>query len=140
MCVSALVSPTLCHISLAALTAPHITCLSSGAAASAKVVHADEFVEKMNSTVLAPQPMAVDLLPGTVENGVLQSKNLEEANAHLLQHLKEDTDKDTVIVVFRSASRELQEGVYRCVHIHMLFLCTSMFMYLCSCVYMNKTR
>ena len=117
-----------CHTSLAALTTPHITCLPCGAAAFAKAVHADEFVEKMNSTVLAPQLMAVDLIPGTVENGVLQSKNLEEANAYLLQHLKEDADKDTVIEVFRIASeeagyermnayaagiiRELQQGVY----------------------------
>ena len=106
----------------------HITCLPCGAAAFAKAVHADEFVEKMNSTVLAPQLMAVDLIPGTVENGILQSKNLEEANAYLLQHLKEDADKDTVIEVFRIASeeagyermnayaagiiRELQQGVY----------------------------
>ena len=133
----------MCHTLLAASTDPHITCPSCGAATFAQVVHSEEFCEKMNSTVLAPQLMAVDLIPGTVENGILQSKNLEEANAHLLQHLKEDAAKDTVIEVFRIASEEtgyermntyaagvlgeLQQGVYWCVHIHMLFLCTSMF-------------
>lgn len=114
------------HTSLAALTAPHLTCLSCGAAAFAKVVHAEEFLEMMNSKELAPQLMAVDLIPGKVENGILQSTNLKEANAHLLKHLKEDADKDTVIEVFRIASeeagyerntyaasvlRELQQGV-----------------------------
>lgn len=144
------------HPSPAASTAPHITCLSCGAAAFAKVVHADEFIEKMNSTVLAPQLMAVDLIPGTVENGVLQSKNLEEANAHLLKHLKEDADKDTVIEAFRIASeeagyermngyaagvlRELQQGVYWRVHIYMLFLCTYILISLCSCVYTDKCK
>ena len=60
-----------------------ITCLSCGAATPVQVVqdHAEEFLEKMNSKVLAPQLKALELIPEAVECK-------EEANPHLLNHLK----------------------------------------------------
>ena len=104
-----------------------ITCLSCGAATPVQVVqdHAAEFLEKMNSKVLAHQLKALELIPEAVECK-------EEANAHLLNHLKEDADEEAVRKVFRIAFvktgygkmkafaagvlRELQWGLYWCVH------------------------
>ena len=84
----------------------HITCLSCGAATPVQVVqdHAKEFLEKMNSKVLAPQLKALELIPEDVESDILQSKSKEEANAHLLNHLKEDADDEAVREVFRIVS------------------------------------
>ena len=121
----------------------HITCFSCGAATPVQVVqsHTKEFLEKMNSKVLVPQLKALKLIPEPVECDILQSRSREEANSYLLNHLKEDADEDSVREVFRIASektgygkmkvfaagvlRELQQGVYWCVHTHMLLLCTS---------------
>ena len=58
----------------------------------------------MNSKVLAPQLKALELIPKAVECDILQSKSKEEANAHLLNHLKEDADEEAVREVFRIAS------------------------------------
>ena len=103
--------------------------------------HTKEFLEKMNSKVLAPQLKALKIIPESVECDILQSKSREEANSYLLNHLKEDADEESVREVFRIASektgygkmkafaagvlRELQQGVYWCVHTHMPLLCTS---------------
>ena len=103
--------------------------------------HAEEFLEKMNSKVLAPRLRALELIPQTVENKVLQSMNRTDANAHLLSHLKTDADEKVVSEVFRVASREteyrnmsafadkmlrtLQQGLYWCMHTQMSLLCTS---------------
>ena len=90
----------------------HIACFSCGAATPVQVVqsHAKEFLEKMNSKVLAPQLKALELIPESVECDILQSKSREEANAHLLNHLKEDADEESVREVFRIASEKTGYG------------------------------
>ena len=102
--------------------------------------HAGEFLQEMNSAVLAPQLKALGLIPETVESKVLQSKSKKAANAHLLNHLKVDADEESVMEVLRIASeeegygrmktfaagvlRKLQQGLYCCAGTHMLLLCT----------------
>ena len=66
--------------------------------------HTKEFLEKINSKVLAPQLKALELIPEAVVCDILQSKSKEEANAHLLNHLKEDADDEAVREVFRITS------------------------------------
>ena len=90
----------------------HITCLSCGAATPVQVIedHTEEFIEKMNSKVLAPQLMALQLIPESVECDILQSKSREKANAHLLYHLKEDADEESVREVLRIASEKTGYG------------------------------
>ena len=85
-----------------------MTCLSCGAATLVQVVqdHTKEFLEKMNSKVLAPQLKDLELIPEPVECDILQSKSREEANAHLLNHLKEDADEEAVREVFRVATKK----------------------------------
>ena len=68
--------------------------------------HAGKFLEEMNSRVLAPYLKALELILAYIENIVLQSKNKKEANAHLLQHLKEDADIKSVMEIFRIASQD----------------------------------
>ena len=101
--------------------------------------HAKEFLEEMNSGVLAPRLKAQGLIPAIVETNVLQSKSREEANAHLLQHLKEDADMESAMEIFRIASQEqgygrmntfadvvlrkLQRGLDWCVHTHKSCCC-----------------
>ena len=101
--------------------------------------HAEDFLKEMNSKVIAHELKSLGIIPETVENNIHQSKNKEEANAHLLNHLKEDADEKAVMEVFRAASekagygkmntfaadvlRKLQQGLYLCVHTHMLLLC-----------------
>ena len=69
-----------------------------------------EFLEKMNSKALAPQLKALGLIPEAVECNILQSNNMAHANAHLLNHLKEDADEETVREVFRIASEKESYG------------------------------
>ena len=66
--------------------------------------HAEEFLEKMDSKVIALQLRALGLIPENVECRIRQSESKEDANAHLLIHLKEDADDETVKEVFRIAS------------------------------------
>ena len=115
--------------------------------------HAEQFLEKMNSAVLAPRLKALGLIPAIVETNVLQSKSREDANAHLLQHLKEDADMKSVMEIFRIASQEpgygrmntfadgvlrkLQRGLYWCVHTHKSCCCCILLMYRTS-VYVCK--
>ena len=131
-------------------------CPSCGAATFVQVVqaHAEEFLQEMNSEVLAHQLRTLGLIPQSVETRVLRSTNTKDANAHLLNHLKSDADIEVVREVFRIASQEkeyrnmsafadrmlttLQQGLYWCVHTQMLLLCTSP----CTghaCVYVNKS-
>ena len=100
---------------VAAPTNAHITCLSCGAATPVQVIqdHAKEFLEEMNSKVLAPRLKAHGLIPAIVETDVLQSKSREEANGHLLQHLKEDADMESAMEIFRIASQEQGYGRMR---------------------------
>ena len=132
---------------VAAPTNAHITCLSCGAATPVQVVqdHAEQFLVEMNSAVLAPHLRAMGLIPAVVWNNVLQSKSREEANAHLLQHLKEDADMKSVMEIFRIASQEpgygkmntfadavlrkLQRGLYCCVNTHKSCCCCIPLMY-----------
>ena len=133
----------------AAPTTAHITCLSCGAATHVQVIqdHAEEFLEEMNSKVLAPRLKALGLIPAIVENNVLQlQSDKKEANAHLLQHLKEDADTQSVMEIFRIASQEqgygrmnsfanyvlrkLQRGLYWCVHTHKSCCCCLLLMYI----------
>ena len=109
---SVLLAPTPSQPSHTRAQGAHITCLSCGAATPVQVVqdHAEEFLEKMNSKVLAPQLKALELTPESVECDILQSKSREEANAHLLNHLKEDADEEAVREVFRIASEETGYG------------------------------
>ena len=72
--------------------------------------HAEEFLEKMNCKVIAPNLKTLKLIPESVECDILQSKSKEEANAHLLNHLKEEADEDTVREVFRIASEKAGYG------------------------------
>ena len=90
----------------------HISCLSCGAVTPVQVVqdHAKEFLQKMNSKVLAPQLKALELIPESVECDILQSKSGKEANVYLLNHLKEDADEEAVRAVFRIASEKTGYG------------------------------
>ena len=100
------------HFPYSVLSA-HITCLSCGAATPVQVIqdHARQFLIEMNSKVLAPQLKTLGLIPAVVENDVLQSKSREDANAHLLQHLKENADMKSVMEIFRIASKEPGYGI-----------------------------
>ena len=140
---------------VAAPTNAHITCLSCGAATPVQVVqdHAEQFLEEMNSKVLAPRLKALGLIPAIVETNVLQSKSREDANAHLLQHLNEDADMESAMEIFRIASQEpgygrmntfadgvlrkLQRGLYWCVHTHKSCCCCVLLMYRTS-VYVSQ--
>ena len=66
---SVLLAPTPSQASHTRAQGAHITCLSCGAATPVQVVqdHAEEFLEKMNSEVLAPQLKALELIPESVE-------------------------------------------------------------------------
>ena len=106
----------------------HITCHSCGAVTPVEEVQEHtspvqvklhlwrlfmamvEFLEKMNSKVLAPELKALEVIPEAVECDILQSKSNEEANAHLLNHLKEDADVVSVRKVFRLASEKTGFG------------------------------
>ena len=134
--MSAVVAPTIVHI----------TCLSCGAATLVQVIqdHTEEFLEEMNSAVLAHQLKASGLIPAIIENNLLQSKNKKEANARLLQHLKEDADMKSVVEIFKIASQEpgygrmntfaagvlmkLQRGLYWYVHTHKSCCCCVLLM------------
>ena len=72
--------------------------------------HTEESLEKMSSKVLAPQLKALELIPEAVECDIHQSRSKEEANAHLLNNLKEDADEETVREVFRIASEKAGYG------------------------------
>ena len=52
----------------------------------------------------------MELIPEVVKCDIRQSRSKEEANAHLLSHLKEDTDEETVKEVFRIASERTGYG------------------------------
>ena len=82
--------------------------------------HAEEFLEKMNSKVLVPQLKVLELIPECVECDILQSRSREEANAHLLNHLKEDTDEESVREVFRIASEKTGYGKMKAFAVGML--------------------
>ena len=60
----------------------------------------------MNCKVIASKLRALKLIPESVKYDVLHSKSKEEANIHLLNHLKEEADEKTVREVFRVASEE----------------------------------
>ena len=140
---------------VAASTNAHIACPSCGAATLMQVIqdHAEQFLEEMNSKVLAHRLKALGLIPAIVETNVLQSKSREEANAHLLQHLKEDADMKSMMEIFRIASKEpgygrmntfadgvlrkLQRGLYWCVHTHKSYCCCILLMYRTS-VYVSQ--
>ena len=94
------------HITGCSNYCSHYLPLSCGAATHVQVVQkrAKEFLEKMDSKVIAPQLRVLELIPESVENDILQSKSKEDANAHLLKHLKEDADDETMKEVFRIAS------------------------------------
>ena len=68
--------------------------------------HAEEFLKEMNCKALVVALRALELIPESVEYDILHSKSREEANAHLLEHLKEDADEGTVREVFRNASEK----------------------------------
>ena len=92
--------------------------------------HAKEFIDQMNSKVIAHELKSLGIIPENIECDVLQSKNKEESNAHLFNHLKEDADEKAVREVFRIASdktgygkmntfagsvlRKLHKGLYLC--------------------------
>ena len=112
----------------------HYLCLSCGAAAHVQVVqnHTEEILEKMNCKEIVSKLRTLALIPENVENDILHSKSKEDANAHLLKHLKEEADDEVVREVLRIAFeeegygrmntfaafmlRKLQRGLYWCVH------------------------
>ena len=101
---------------------PHITgcsnycslylCLSCGAATHVQVVqdHAEKFLKEMNCKVIARELKSLGLIPESVECDILQSKTKEDANSHVLSHLKEEADEKTVMEVFRIASEKAGYG------------------------------
>ena len=100
------------HYWMLQLYRSHYSHLSCGAATPVQVAqdYAEEFLVKMNCKVIAPSLKALKLIPECVEYDILQSKSKEEANAHLLNHLKEEADEDTVREVFRIASEKAGYG------------------------------
>ena len=72
--------------------------------------HAEESPEKLSSKEIAPQLEAMGLIPEAVKCDIRQSRSKEEANAHLLSHLKEDADEEMVREVFRIASEKAGYG------------------------------
>ena len=90
----------------------HYLRLSCGAATHVQVVqkHAKEFLEKMNSKDIAPKLRVLKLIPESVECHIRQSESKEDANIHLLNHLKADADDETVKEVFRIASEKAGYG------------------------------
>ena len=102
---------TVLHITGCSNYCSHYLRLSCGAATPVQVVrkHAKEFLKEMNCKVIATQLRALELIPESVEIEI-QSKCKEEANAHVLNHLKEDADEETVREVFRIASEKAGYG------------------------------
>ena len=72
--------------------------------------HAEEFLKEMNCKVIALKLKTLKLIPESVEYDILKSKSKEEANVHLLNHLKEEADEETIRVIFRIASEEAGYG------------------------------
>ena len=97
--------------------------VSCGAATLVQVFqdHGEKFLEEMNSRVLAPQLKALGLIPAIVETNVLQSKSREEANGHLLQHLKEDADMKSVMDLFKIAYQEQGYGRMNTLYLIIVF-------------------
>ena len=100
------------HITGCSNYCSHHLPLSCGAATPVQVVqkHAEEFLEKMNCKVIAPNLKTLKLIPENVECDILQSKSKEEANVHLLNYLTEEADEDTVRELFRIASEKAGYG------------------------------
>ena len=86
----------------------HYLPLSCGAATHAQVIqkHAEEFLEKMDSRVIAPQLGVLELIPESVECCIHHSKTEGNANVHLLKHLKVQANVETTKRIFRIASKE----------------------------------
>ena len=87
-------------------------CSPPGSATLVQVIqiHAQEFLEKMNSEVIATQLETLALIPERVKNDILHSKRREDGNAHLFRHLKEDANERTAVEIFRVASEESGYG------------------------------
>ena len=100
------------HITGCSNYCSHYLPLSCGAATHVQVVqeHAEEFLEKMNSKVIAPQLRVLELIPESVECDILHSKTEGNANAHLLKHLKEQANVEMMRKIFRIASKETGFG------------------------------
>ena len=100
------------HITGCSNYCSHHLPLSCGAATPVQVVqkHAEEFLEKMNCKVIALKLKTLKLIPESVEYDILKSKSKKEANVHLLNHLKEEADEETIRVIFRIASEEAGYG------------------------------
>ena len=100
------------HITGCSNYCSHHLPLSCGAATPVQVVqkHAEEFLEKMNCKVIALKLKTLKLIPESVEYDILKSKSKEEANVHLLNHLKEEADEETIRVIFRIASEKAGYG------------------------------
>ena len=113
--------------------------------------HAEDFLDKMNCKEIASKLKAMKLIPESTANSIQLSKDKEEANTHLLTHLKENADKREVMEIFRIASeksgcgkmnkfavvmlRELQGGWFDVFIAHMLllaYLCVSTCGLLCN--------
>ena len=62
--------------------------------------YAEDFLDKINSEDITPQLKVLELIPEAVEYDIRQSWSKEEANAHLLNHLKEGADEETVREVY----------------------------------------
>ena len=60
----------------------------------------------MNSKEIAPKLKAMELIPESVANSILLSKDKEEANTHLLTHLKENASETAMKETFRVASEK----------------------------------
>ena len=72
--------------------------------------NAEEFLTEMNCKEIASKLKTFKLIPESIECSILQSRTKEQANTHLLNHLKEDADGVTARKIFKIASEEAGYG------------------------------
>ena len=68
------------------------------------------FLEEMNAKAIALTLYGQDLIPESVKHDIDHSKCREDANVHLLTHLKEDAAEEQVQGVFKVASEKAGYG------------------------------
>ena len=68
------------------------------------------FLEEMNAKAIALTLYGLDLIPESVKHDIGHSKCREDANVHLLTHLKEDAAEEQVRGVFEVASKKAGYG------------------------------
>ena len=72
--------------------------------------YTDEFLHEMSATAIALQLEARELIPESVKHEIQHSKCEKDANAHLLNFLKEGASEEQVLGTFKVASEETEYG------------------------------